>query len=160
MPSPYLKKNLCKLIHMPSGSVGAWDKEDLHILDIGCGNGRNSEYLKSMGYTNVVSLDMAGDYGSRCVIDKNPLPLFAASVDVILANFIFMFLDKGERSRLVGELKRASGNNCVLMVELYPAKDSETPTETSMLELQRELFEAFGWRKVNYSKGKFIAAKE
>jgi hypothetical protein len=70
-----------------------------------------------------------------------------------------MFLDENERKRVIKNLKAAAKNGCTLMVELYPAKDSEIKTEKAMVVLQKEIFDEFGWEKVLYSKGKFIARK-
>ena len=156
--TPYLRKHWKKLEHNPFGSSMSFHDHDIRVVDIGCGNGRNSEFMKEKGF-QVVSLDMGNDYGSNCLIDGSPLPLFENTVDVILVNFLFMFLKRSERKRIIKDLKKSARGNCTVMVELYPAKDSETKTEKEMIKLQKELFDDFGWEKVLYSKGRFIAKK-
>jgi hypothetical protein len=46
------------------------------------------------------------------------------------------------------------------MLELYPAKDSYAKTEKEMLKMQKDIFDKLGWRKIKYSKGRFIAINE
>lgn len=152
-PTPYLAKNLDLMLGLLLPHYG----EPINVVDIGCGNGRNSEFVKSRA--DVVPLDMVDDYGTPCVLGRKPLPLFQNTVDVILANYVFMFLTAAERGSVIADLVRASRQHCVLMVELYPAKDSEAKDEAEMMRLQQELFDVFGWDKIRYSKGRFIAQR-
>ena len=131
------------------------------IVDIGCGNGRNSKFLKEMGYSNVVAFDMADDYGYKMVLGEERFPLLSESADVILANYVLMFLDKKERRNVISEINRIAKPGCNIMMELYPAKDSYAKSKDKMLELQYEIFEMLGdWRKILYSQGRFIARKQ
>ena len=151
--TPYLKKHWSKLFTDNPPKIA-------NVLDIGCGNGRNSEYIKAKGVKNIISLDMAGDYGCQCIFDSSPLPLFEKTVDVVLANYILMFLERKERKRVIRDIKKSAKKNCTMMVELYPAKDSYCKTEDEMLVVQKELFDDLNWEKVLYSKGRFIVRKE
>jgi SAM-dependent methyltransferase len=77
------------------------------ILDLGCGEGRNSLYLSRVGY-NVVGLDlsfkatkvMKNNFfeeslkGQVLTGDARNLPIRSDSVDGILAHHVFDFLDK------------------------------------------------------------------
>ena len=126
------------------------------VMDIGCGNGRNVKYLRKQGYTNTVAFDMVNDYGYKITLGQENFPLLDNSVSVILANYVFMFLNKTERTRVIRELKRVAKTKCTLMVELYPAKDSFTVNEEECEELKQELMDAFGWQKVLCSKGRFV----
>jgi SAM-dependent methyltransferase len=146
-PCPYLKKNIQLL--------GDSNKV---VMDLGCGNGRNTKYLRLLGF-NVIPVDMVDDFGSACNLGLDPLPAKDASVDIILANYMFMFLSQKERKQLIQEIKRISKIDCLIMVELYAAKDSETPTKESSLKLQKDIFNALAWEKVRYSQERFIARR-
>jgi SAM-dependent methyltransferase len=85
-PSPYLKNNV-KLL-----------PKEGKVLDIGCGNGRNSIFMKEKGYV-VTSVDMVEDFGNKNIIGEDPLP--SDKYDIILDNYILMFLDKKERKQVI-----------------------------------------------------------
>ena len=68
-PTPYLRKNI--ELFPEEGSA----------LDIGCGNGRNSEYLRNLGY-KVDSIDMVDDYGTQIILGKDNLP--SKKYDILL----------------------------------------------------------------------------
>jgi SAM-dependent methyltransferase len=150
-PTPYLRDNFRKLVPLKLG---------IRIADIGCGNGRNSKFLMSKGFVDTVSLDMVNDFGKKCILGKEKLPLKDNSVHVILCNYLLMFLNKAERKQLIREIKRIASKDCSIMVELYAAKDSECTTKKEMLKMQKQIFDDLGWGKVKYSQGRFIAKKE
>jgi len=146
---PYLRKN----VHLLDN-----ENKNLQVVDIGCGNGRNSKFIKKRGH-NVISLDMVDDYGYKIILGKDKLPAKNNSIDIILCNYLMMFLNKKERSQLIREMKRIAKNNCMLMLELYPAKDCYAKTENEMLAMQYEIFKKMNWEKIRYSRGRFIAKK-
>ena len=148
-PTPYLKTHFKRLIDGNSTKAA--------ILDLGCGNGRNSQFFRDSGFTNVVAIDMVGDYGTPYILGQYPLPLFDGTVDIILANYVFMFLDAGERDLVCCDLRRAARPWCKMMVELYAAKDSHTPDDKVMEDLKQELLKKFSsWHVMRSSKGRFI----
>jgi len=147
-PTPYLKTHWKKLVP---------EDKDSCIVDIGCGNGRNATFLKGQGYKNVKAFDMANDYGVKLVLGAEPFPIPDKSADVILANYVFMFLDKKERSQAIREIKRVAKPGCTIMVELYPAKDSHAKSEAATAKLQKQLLKALGWDALRFSKNRFIA---
>ena len=139
-PTPYLKNNV-KLF--PSSGL---------VLDIGCGNGRNSTYMSELGY-KVDSLDMAGDFGIKMVLGVDPFP--KKRYDVILANYILMFLDDDERKRVFEQILDCSKEGTVLMIEMYPAKDAHDYNMDEILSY----FEFHGWKKLRKSIDRLIMNK-
>lgn len=153
-PCPYLVKNV-NLFN------NDFTKKKM-ALDCGCGNGRNTNYLKSLGFKNIMSLDMAGDFGTKLVLGKDNIPADSMSARLILCNYIFMFLDDKEGEKLFRQINSIADVGCVLFVELYPAKDSYLKTKEDVLEFQKRLYNDFvyeGWKKMKYSQEKFILQK-
>jgi SAM-dependent methyltransferase len=146
-PTPYLTKH-----------INLFGDAEKVVLDLGCGNGRNTNFLRKKGF-QVIPVDMVNDFGSVHRLGVDRLPARDSSVDIILANYVFMFLNKKERRQLIGEIKRVAASGCIIMVELYAAKDSETPTKEASIKLQRELFDVLGWKKLRYSQERFIAER-
>ena len=151
---PYLRNNYDLLIDLKTTG-----RFHFNVLDIGCGNGRNSEYMTERGHT-VTSLDMVNDYGKKCVLGQNKMPVENNSIDIILCNYLMMFLNYKEREQVIGEIKRVASPICKIMLELYPAKDSYALTSEDMVKMQKEIFDNLGWKKLRYSKGRFIAQNE
>lgn len=129
------------------------------IMDIGCGNGRNLRYLHEKGFRNTVGFDMVNDCGYQIALGKEKFPLLNGSVSVILANYVFMFLSAAERHQVIKEIKRVASWRCRIMVELYPAKDSETPTDEDCTRLQNKLIEELGWKVIVNNKHRFIVGR-
>jgi len=102
---------------------------------------------------------MVPDFGCEMMLGTDSIPLKDKGADVILCNYLLMFLNKKERTQLIKEFKRIASNNCIIMVELYPAKDCYAKTKEKMIEMQKEIFDALKWKKIRYSQGQFIAQK-
>ena len=166
-PTPYLRDNWWTLI--PHQRCGLYVPEKVAIpmctvLDIGCGNGRNLKFMREMGFGRVGGAKCIGcDMAKGCpgavmmTLGQDRLPADDKSVDIILCNYLLMFLRDFERQQVIGEIKRVASKHCAIMVELYPAKDSVAKTEAAALKLQKEIFDALGWVKVRWSKLRFIA---
>lgn len=153
-PCPYLKKNI-KLL---GGKT---------VVDIGCGNGRNAKYMQSLGY-EVTAVDMAvnpEDVGDKSIdfipmnLGRDIVPVHDGYADIILANYILMFLNEKERDYVLKDINRMSKEGTKLMVELYPAKDSEMKTVEECVAFKDGMIEKFmeyGWRVLRRSNDKFI----
>ena len=167
-PCPYLKSNYDKIMSeaVEAYSCGKYSSiecgypiEQVSVLDVGCGNGRNSKFMKKKGHT-VTSLDMVNDYGTKCILGKGKMPVKSKSMDIILCNYLLMFLDDKERDNVIKEFQRVARKHCIIMLELYPAKDSYAKDENAMLKMQKDIFDKLGWNKIKYSQGRFIAINE
>lgn len=152
-PTPYLRKWAYKLM---------WHEHE-QVVDLGCGNGRNSYYLLNEDPTlKLVALDMSCTnnmayklpYGDVTVTDEfvlgeDRIPLKAKTADIILANYSLMFLDVDtELQQVLREITRVAAPMCRLMIELYPAKDSVCPDAKRCLGLLKFVHEQLvdhGW---------------
>lgn len=123
------------------------------VLDIGCGNGRNTKFMEELGY-KVDPVDMAGDFGMKRVLGQEPLP--KRRYDILLANYVLMFLNERERARVMGEINDRAKKNAILMIEMYPALDAH---EYNLDEIMKYFLDK-GWGKVRKSKERFIVRKE
>lgn len=154
-PTPYLVKHYDQLVE---GIVfGA------PIVDMGCGNGRNSKYLIKKGFRCILPFDMVGDYGWPLALGKEKFPVKDGSVRIILSNYVLMFLNAEERAQVVDEIDRMAAPGCRLMVELYPAKDSKFPDAAELECVKRALVRHLiwyrDWEKLHEVKHKFIMEK-
>lgn len=123
------------------------------VLDIGCGNGRNTLFMEGLGY-KVDPVDMAGDFGIKRVLGQDPLP--RRKYDILLANYVLMFLNVKERTRVMREICNRARKNAVLMVEMYPAKDAYKYDLDNIVDY----FLNKGWEIMRKSKERFIIKKE
>lgn len=146
-PTPFLKKWLERLVYR--GLVRGLD----NVLDLGCGNGRNLRYLQDKGY-KVTGIDMVGDIGMKVMLGHEKLPFKAETFEVILLNYVLMFLDKAERCQLYHEIDLVAKNNCVLFVEMYPAKDGHATTEEACEWMLGEMQNLLGKQWGVYQKSK------
>ncbi len=140
-PTPYLRDNTK---HLPKTGT---------VLDVGCGNGRNSEFMKSLGY-QVTSVDMVDDYGIRTTLGKDPLP--SGPYNIVLANYILMFLDDQERSNVLQEINKQTQLDSILFIEMYAAKDAYTCDLNDSIDLLK----SYGWTTIRKSKDRSILKKE
>ena len=124
------------------------------VLDIGCGNGRNSRFMMKQGY-EVDGIDMAPkDFGIKIVLGEDDLP--NKKYDIILANYILMFLSKKELKKVNSEILRCSKIGTTMMIEMYPAKDAYDYNFDDMLKY----YFNSGWVKIRKSKDKCVIRRE
>lgn len=141
--TPYLRKFL------PTLQV---DKSKL-VVDLGCGNLRNTYFAKNLGYKNILSFDRAGDFGQKLDLGCERIPVKAKQAGIILCNYLICFLNPSERLNLFSEIRRIAEKGCYLFVELYPAKCG-VPYNVEDI---RASFA--GWKTINISKNRFILKK-
>jgi len=149
--TPYLRKHVDLFTEWaPAG----------HVIDIGCGEGRNSRFLKDRGM-HVMSLDGKGDYGIKWMAGDK-IPAESGTADCILCNYFLMFLSGHARNDVYGEINRVSHKGTRLLIELEMVKQSLTPDEYTLNALNEELRDAFrdwGWKIIQKHKNRYIFGK-
>lgn len=147
--TPYVKK------YVPTLDV---PKSDV-ALDFGSGNGRNIDFIKSLGFKKVLGFDKAE---SCCDIHpdvfnadlgKDEVPLPNTSAGLILCNYLMCFLNVKQRKHLASQIDRVGKQGCYLVMELYPAKTAYEYSTSGI----RDLFP--NWETVHIVKDRFILRK-
>lgn len=148
-PSPYLVKQWDNLLDRRL-------MEGMRALDLGCGGGRNTRFLKSKGL-EVEDIDVCHpDSKHRYNLGTDIIPVKAGSVDLILLNYVLMFLTEGEMAHLAEEVRRVAKMGCIIVIEMYPAKDSHFRTEDlcekGILMFKRFLLPYQNWKTIHRVK--------
>lgn len=143
-PTPYIKKHL-PLLDVPKAGL---------VIDLGCGNLRNSLYVKSLGFQKLMPMDKAGDFGLKIDLGTEKLPLEDNLVNLVLCNYLLCFMSPNERKHICQEINRVAAPGCHIIVELYPAKNGYK-YDTKMI---RKYF--VGWKTIHFIKDRFILRKE
>ena len=96
--------------------------DEYPILDIGCGNMRNTKWLRSKGYL-VFPIDMIRPqcYGSDSVVLKT-LPrdsLPTGYYDGFLLNYVLMFMSNKERTRICKQIDSRARPSAIVFIEMY-----------------------------------------
>ena len=138
-PTPYLRQRWPAIRQMLRAIDRPW-----RVLDLGCGTGRNLGWLPEQGRVEIegLGIDLAINLpgiGIPTVLGTERWPVYSSTVDVVLANYVFMFLSPKERKQVLQELTRVTHTGSYLMIELYPAKDSQTPTDKDCAWLLEKL---------------------
>lgn len=143
--TPYLRKYLPTLLEEYKYKL---------LIDLGCGNLRNSGFAQKLGYVDVLSFDKAGDYGIPVDLGNERIPVRARKTSVILCNYLICFLNARERKHLFSEINRIAFKGCYLFMEMYPAKQG-TPCDTDKIRISFD-----GWETIHSSKDRFILRKK
>lgn len=144
-PTPYLRSKVKSL---------KYSHKIKFAVDLVCGNGRNSKYLKSLGY-NVGAVDKFPIYGSKLDLGSEEIKL-KKKPDLILCNYVFCFLSPKERRHLAKEINRISKVNTYLIVELYPAKQGYSYNTKEI----KKLFPNDVWKTGHIVKDRFILQRK
>ncbi len=116
VPAPYLKSISClfdKIIDKTDG---------VRCIDLGCGNGRNSKYMSSLG-VDVVSFDIKDDYGYYLDIEKRRIPIFINSTNIFLLQYILMFIHHRHLDTIIKDICiKSKRDNAIVIIELCQVK--------------------------------------
>ena len=148
--TPYLRKNFLKF-------CGHMAPYHCHIADIGCGNMRNSDYLREFGYYNIHAFDKVTDKGTEIDLRTESIPLGNESVSVILCNYVLCFLTQKERLQVIREMDRIACEDCVVFVELHPAKNAKPYDIQHLVNVFKRRIG--GWECLHLVKDRFILKK-
>lgn len=89
----------------------------LKVVDLGGGNGRNLELVKDRTQTPYTTLlDKEGDYGVRHDLVWPSLPFTDGFADLVLFNYVSMFV-VGALPRILREVNRIASSGCVFVHE-------------------------------------------
>lgn len=141
--TPYLRR------HLPDLPV----RKSALVLDLGCGNLRNTRFARSLGFRRVMPVDAAGDFGIQVQLGTDPIPADDGSVGLVLCNYLLCFLNSRERAHLIREIKRVSLPGTHVVLEMYPAK-SGVPYDMDRIVRQ------FGWTVLHRVKDRFVARRD
>ena len=124
------------------------------VLDLGCGNGRNLRAFQINGRARrMVGFDLCVKRARsicrahicrpvrlcRGTLGHDPLP--KGRFDIVLLNYSLMFLDLLERERVIADAYDRLTRGGWLVVEMYPARDSEcTSDEACEHVIDQEVF--------------------
>lgn len=108
--------------------------------------------MESLGY-DVTPVDMVDGYGVEMTLGVDSLP--DGPYDVILANYVLMFLNAPELTQVLNEVERVCKVGTVFVVEMYPAKEA-FDYDTAKLVGSLERHE---WKKIRQSKDRFVVVK-
>jgi len=127
-------------------------KNDL-VLDLGCGNLRNTHFARKLGFKHIRSIDAAGDFGIQATLGTDPIPANDKSVGLVLCNYLLCFMNDRERAHLIEEIKRVSRIGTHIVLEMYPTRNG---TPYSMDKIIQQL----GWTVLHRIKDRFIARRD
>lgn len=133
-------------------------------LDLGCGSGRNGKFLEEAGF-EVLSFDRCPpDRGHALDLEMaSDLPVFTGSVDVVLFQFVAMFLSDGALNMINHEITRVASPHCLAVVEVAAVKSCLTPTVAEAKALCMRLtcgLMSWGWSINNQGLGMhFLASR-
>lgn len=168
-PSPYLVKNWHLLLFPPPHQERTPEEvEQLNVVDLGGGNGRNSLFLGTKGVPHHTIVDREGDFGISFDFEDLPdtlLPFDSGTADIVLVNYVFMLLPYHTRLALVDEISRITKSTGTVMVELQWLPNNEdcmAKTREDAGEMADELIEdfaQFSWTVLHRSAYRFIMQK-
>ena len=117
-PTPWLRKVFKQM--MDAG----FDPHRKWCLDLGAGNGRNSDWLRKQGMQRQ-AYDPSPPNGYVYYWNGLGWPPYASMYmyDVILLQYVLMFVPENARRKIAGVINAAARIGCVLVLEAYEAKN-------------------------------------
>jgi len=93
------------------------------------------------------------------MLGRDQFPVPHLKVNLFLANYSLMFLSFPEILQVVQEIVRTADERALLVIEMYPAKDSETRTDGDILIRLKAILNRMqvdGWDLVYTAKNRMI----
>jgi ubiquinone/menaquinone biosynthesis C-methylase UbiE len=160
-PSPYLQRCWPDLLGMRQ--LDADGPDNIKVIDLGGGNGRNTIFLQSVGVRYCTIVDREGDYGVQWDFeDAATLPFKSGYADVILVNYVFMLLTQEAQHRLVREITRIlkPGGRVMVEVQWLPGnKQCCIHSPSAAKRYTTDLIHLFSWPTLKAESYRFIAQK-
>jgi SAM-dependent methyltransferase len=116
-PRYYMKhmENIDLLGPIPSGQLS-------YALDLGCGRGGDSEYLRSLGF-KVDSVDIEKHYEKAIACDIRSYPITAGKYSIIICNNVLPFIaDKNEVKDIISNILHGLAYKGSAFLTLYGLK--------------------------------------
>ena len=119
-PSPFLVKTTPHLNQVVDMCKSNGNKP--RAVDIGCGGGRQSIFLKSLGF-EVLSFDRKPDYGYAIELEERPIPVFSGTVNVIVVSYVLMFLRSFNIDDVISQSVKMATAPSLIIVEMADVKN-------------------------------------
>ena len=117
-PSPWLRFVFQKM------REDGFDPRRKWFVDLGAGNGRNAAWLWDQGLNGVAVDPAPGGADVACWDGQSHLrQVQAHSCDIILLQYVLMFVPPARRMPIAHCINRLARFNCVLLLEAYAAKN-------------------------------------
>jgi hypothetical protein len=156
--TPYLREWAPKML-------AAGMDRDVHLVDLACGNMRNTKFLWSLGIASEehggLALDMQPDaYGSDFWEASQMIPARNEQAGLILCQYLLMFLDDERLHHVLCEIGRIAASGCVLVVELQNVKQGRKLLAAPIFGALCRLSPGdIDWECIHMSKMRFIAQR-
>lgn len=136
---------------------------DPPILELGCGDGRDTGALSRMGFTDITATDVseqalsacahAAPHARRVAHDlRQPLPFTDEGFPVVIASLCLHYFPWDQTERIVGDIRRCLGPKGLLLCRLNSTRDAEHGA-TGHPEIARHYYEVDGQPKRFFDRG-------
>lgn len=144
-PTPYLRALFARR---------RFPRRVLQCLDLGAGNGRNTLYLRELGHF-VMAYDA---HPSGAGIERweagQRLPVGPRTVDLVLCQYLFMFLPWPKIGLVMNEVRRVTKTGGLLVVELQSDVKTAVHKDLTMRELLGAEIDLNDWARLDRQKYK------
>lgn len=161
-PSPFLVQSLPVIKESITSRL---QNKSPVMADLGAGNGRNlvcmMDHLPSL---TCMAYDLRSDHTMVQQLDlsKGRWPINNDSVDLILCQYLLMFMDTDGIKHTLSEINRIASKHCVLVLELFSAKQSHFPNNNLLTRLddkvEAHLLDS-GWDLLHRKQFHILASK-
>lgn len=142
----YREKDVVTFSSEPNATIKEFENlfhKDVHVLDVGCGEGQNAIYLAKQGYhVDAFDLSQCGiaKVYDRCEVLGVKLNAFVADLteykfeqnfDVIMSFGTLHFVSKGDWKKFINEAKKHTNDKGIHIIQLFtdvvPASEDIAP---------------------------------